>query len=255
MEIRPGTTTNTHNYITVGTWGRGVYTADISAPEIPNLTPVQSLQLSITINKIDYHDPPNSGKLRISPLNTDACRQLKNDIQHLQNGIKDLEAVGRSIPTEDTLNIEGMAMEYNSKCVGPFTVGETQQAQVRIINPLLSTNSPVFQNIMATTTPNRPFQITNTTLNAAVTRLNITIDAVTRGYSFPPIIHPAGAGPNSSPVSSPNDIPPVVRTINIIYDSTTKLITGDVTGHAGDNIHVVQIPAFSPLDGERESPE
>jgi len=106
------------------------------------------------------------------------------------------------------------------------------------------------------TNTTRPFQITNTTLNAPVTRLNIQIEAVTRGYSFPPIIHPfPGAGPNSSPVSSPNNIPPVVRTINIIYDSTTKLITGDVTGHAGDNIHVVQIPAFSPLDGDRESPE
>jgi hypothetical protein len=72
---------------------------------------------------------------------------------------------------------------------------------------------------------------------------------VTRGYFFPPISSPFPGG------GQPNNIPPIVRTINILYDSTTKLVTGDVAGHVGDNIHVAQIPAFSPLEpGPVQSP-
>jgi hypothetical protein len=106
--------------------------------QLPAAQSSQSLQLSITINKVDYHDPPNSAELTITPLSTDACRKLKDEIQRLQDELKGFVAAGIPQPMEERLKLEGMEMEYNSKCVGPFRTAETQYISVSIINPLSS---------------------------------------------------------------------------------------------------------------------
>lgn len=198
----------------------------------------KSMQLNITINKVDYHDPPNSGTHGIPFLGAGACSQLKSDIQHLQ--------AGHPQPgTQDFIDLEGKTMEYYAHCVSPFTAMESQGVSVSVINPLISTDNPVFTNKVSGSNIG---SICNTTLNPplVLVTLNIQIIISTRGYFFP---QPAPVPGLPPPLGNPKNEGPETRTINIQYDTMTKHVTGDVAGNAGDNIHVSQVA------GDQTSPE